>query len=341
MDFSLESMRDLSVIIATLNRHKYALRAAKFYHHCGIPVILCDGSDAKNDRLEKFSTTSEAVNYYHFPGDSWSERMQHAMAAVSTSYTLVSADDEFHLHQALATSVKLLDASPEASCAVGRSAKFNRYGKTIVMDHVYNYNSSVNAGNPVERASVLMRHYTPFPCYATWRTVILKKIISNISTCIWSSWRVNEIAHVMMGALMGKCLVHQSLQWLRSDENPPSLTPISQQIEFDAWFTNQKYNEEKLEFLKVITEAMHSDFFSDLDINSRLRISLYLSESYIFGQRHKKILQEVGLTPSKNFKPLSPSACTADQFVKANYPEVSLEDFILVRDLICSTDDLL
>ena len=253
----------ITVLTPTFNRHKFAIRAANYYRSIGVKAVFADGTLEINNGLRELHNRSKYINYNHSPGSSWSERMQENLEQITTKYVVISADDEFHLRSGLANSLEILNKDDSASCAVGRSAKFTYTINGVKLGNVYNYNRGYMGENPIERCANLMRNYSPFPCYAVWRTALLKQILTTLANTDWSSWRVDEVIHVAGAGLLGNCLVHDGLQWLRSDENPPSQTPSSKQREMHEWYNNKKLIREHIECCRVISNFMTGTFFND------------------------------------------------------------------------------
>ena len=324
-------LQNLSVIIPTFNRHSFALRAAKYYRSIGVKVIFADGTTEKNNKLDSLSKGSKYVKYMHFPDAPWSSRMLECIRAVDCKYVVISADDEFHLASGLIGSLNCLEKHQHASCAVGRSAKFTRTLNGLNLGSAYNYSNSYNNENPVKRTSDLLRSYSPFPCYSVWRKNLLGNIIDILSKTEWSSWRVDELIHVTCASLQGYCYVHNDLQWLRSDENPPSKTPTKKQIEISEWYSDTNLNQEHLQCFKIISSMMTDEFFKDYSEDQKINTANYFIESYLDGQKHHKVLVKAGIKPQKNF---AVPVTNGRSFIKQFFSMKALKDFELVETLV-------
>ena len=321
----------ISVITPTFNRHRFALRAANYYRAIGVKAIYADGTLEKNSALETVSTHSKYITYHHQPEQSWSERMQKNICSVDTKYVVISADDEFHLKSGLIASLELLEADINAACAVGRSAKFKCENGHVNLGQAYNYISGYSQKNPIERTAKLLHNYSPFPCYSVWRTNHLKAILEILSKTMWSSWRVDEIIHVAAAGLLGNCLVHEGLQWLRSDENPPSKTPKKKQIEMDEWYYEKNLENEHSAFCEILSKLMTGEFFVNYNDSEKKNVALYLLENYLLGQKFHRSLVLGQIKPQKTFKQASTNGF---KFIKNHYSTSAEIDFGLVNKVV-------
>tara|TARA_B100000674_G_scaffold62902_1_gene43587 strand:+ start:10612 stop:11610 length:999 start_codon:yes stop_codon:yes gene_type:complete len=321
----------LSVIVPTFNREKFSVRTANYYRFVGVKTVFGDGTTEHNDELASLGLNSKYITYHHGPGSSWSERMIKNLSSVDTEYVVISADDEFHLKTGLIKSVDMLDRDTSATCAVGRSAKFSYRTKEVKLENVYNYKNGCIGSNAIERCANLMRNYSPFPCYSVWRTNKLTQILTVLSKTDWSSWRVDEVIHVMGAGLLGNCLVHDELQWLRSDENPPSKTPTKKQIELNEWYKKPNLKNEHIHFCKVASEFMTDKFFTHYTDKDKILAAHYLLETFLFGQRHEGSLVKAKIRPQKTFE--QPSI-NGFEFIKKNYSDDALSDFSAINKII-------
>ena len=321
----------LSVIVPTLNRKKFALRTANYYRFVGVKVVIGDGTIECNEKLVSLHSGSKYITYHHGPGSSWSKRMKKILNSVGTEYVVISADDEFHLKTGLIRSVDMLDKDTSATCAVGRSAKFFYEKKEVRVGNAYNYKTGYLGSNPIERCANLVRNYSPFPCYSVWRTDKLSQILNVLSKTDWSSWRVDELIHVMGAGLLGNCLVHDELQWLRSYENPPSKTPTKKQIEIYEWYNKPNLKNEHLQFCKVASSLMTDKFFTHYTHNDKMLAAHYLLETFLFGVKHERNLVKSMIRPRKTF---GPPPMNGFDFIKNNYSEHALSDFSAINEFI-------
>ena len=281
----IDILEKISAVIPTFNRHRFALRAANYYRNIGVKTIIADGTLNQNSGLDKLSRSCENVTYYHLPGQSWSERMRKNMCSVDTKYVVISADDEFHLQSGLITSLELLEKDVNAACAVGRSAKFNYTNGNVSLGEAYNYIKSFSHENPIERTAQLLQNYSPFPCYSVWRADYLKSIFEILCKTEWSSWRVDEVIHVAGAGLLGNCLVHEELQWLRSNENPPSNTPAKKQIPFYEWYLEKSLKHEHANFCRILASFMTNQHFRTYSDSEKEKIGGYLLDKILSHRR--------------------------------------------------------
>ena len=112
----------LTIIIMSINRHRYLLRNLHYWSGKNVNVFALDGSTEpiKNKFLTKLSPT---IHYLHIP-EGISSRLYKATQLTTTEYTMLLGDDEFYIPSGLERCIKELEKEPSLSCCMGRCLQF-------------------------------------------------------------------------------------------------------------------------------------------------------------------------------------------------------------------------
>lgn len=122
-------MKNLAVIIPTMNRPHFLVRTIAWYEHIRVPVFIGDSS--AKAQFKSMFPFGEYSYYCHCPGLNEIQASDHAAQVMlkqsnikDTAYLAWAGDDDFLLPQALLRGVEILDEQPELSSVAGYATIF-------------------------------------------------------------------------------------------------------------------------------------------------------------------------------------------------------------------------
>ncbi len=183
----MSNLSDLTLIIPSYNRQRYALRCMAYWSGKGVKVHLIDGSP-KAIPASSFDELENNVTYHHDPRSVY-DRLKFGKDLVNTKYASLLSEDEFFLPSGIQASIDELDADPSLVACTGRTlgfhAKDGRVSGYLVYEIMQNY--AVLSEDPIERMVYHMSNYTPSTVYAINRTETWKSAISIMAEIDYST----------------------------------------------------------------------------------------------------------------------------------------------------------
>jgi len=271
------SLKDLTIVIPTFNRHEFLLRTVKYWSSTNCSIIVMDGGQfpLSENIIEKFNKN---ISYFH-SNDSFSERLYQASKLIKTKYVILSSDDEFFIPSTLSQCINNLDSDLSLSSCGGIPIGFNYQDKMILGYQMYSENplKSILSDNPLIRVSEHFSNYSPSSIYSVCRSEIWQsvfKIISS-STKEFSFLGQVEILFEILMKYFGKLRIIPHLLWLRSFENQsitdapdPSLSRNSPH--FHLWWNDNIYESKRVCILEFISKSLNLDYKEILHLEDSL-----------------------------------------------------------------------
>jgi len=230
----------LTVVVPSLDRQDYLLRQIRFWASSSADLIVIDGSTQPLDyRVRSAMEHHERMTYLHAQS-SLSERLAMAAERIETPYTVLGADDEFHLQTGLSASLDILGENPELVGCIGQCLWFGIVGRAhhLICGPSYpqHLGYSVRNPNPADRLMTAMSGYTPATCYGVLRTPTWQSTWGSLPD--WSAPTAMEHQHAMAVYLLGGFVATDHIQWLRSSENEMIVKPLwNSKTSFTEWWT--------------------------------------------------------------------------------------------------------
>jgi glycosyltransferase domain-containing protein len=226
----------LTLIIPTCGRQKYALRNMRYWSGKGATVLVMDGSDSPIPPEDMVGIESNVQ--YHHKISSIQERLKQASSYISTEYAMLCGDDEFQTHSGLIACTEFLENNEEYTSCCGRCIGFR-----VEKDRVELFPEKENhASHFVDQASIGDRvkyhigNYMVTTIYGVHRQESFKLCLSGISrscSCIY----VAETIFELISAVSGKSIVLPNATWLRSYENKPIQTELTdRKYRISSWY---------------------------------------------------------------------------------------------------------
>lgn len=170
----MELNKNATVIITTHNREKYLRRSLSYYLNFDLNLIVCDSSEKVFD----FSTYKHnGWKYIHSPGMPMADKIYRVLESVETGYTVICADDDFVLLNAINECINFLSLNKEYVCATGYITTFVKDGQIPYFKSGYTQllnEYKIPEENASDRLSHMLSNYFP-TFYAVHRTDSLKK----------------------------------------------------------------------------------------------------------------------------------------------------------------------
>jgi len=274
----VSSLENLTLIMPTFNRSKFAKRSMNFWANTNVNLIVLDGS--YNPLQKRFlESMPKSIQYLH-NNDSWIDRMVAGSKLSKTPYTMLISDDEFYLPTALGAFINELDTNKEIVSIIGIAVAFYPFANKIYYRRIYKAlkDASVYSDDPLDRVKYHMAPYRMTSLWGMVRTEIFKTNISVAKVCSSlpdpSSF---ELGFEIANSYQGKSKVLPLVSWLRSMENPPNWDP--KLIRTHIWWKSKSKNKD----LSLASKATELLLKSGQDFEKKLnRQILYIGiEQYV------------------------------------------------------------
>jgi glycosyltransferase domain-containing protein len=294
---SMKNLSDLTLIMPTYNRQKYALRQMKFWSDSPVKICVLDGTSTSIIEKE-LKDLGENVHYNHMKS-SYEERMRKSVDLINTEYSASLCDDEFFIPSALEKCIGYLKNNGDFIACMGRCMRLNNLNNKVAAKIQYENmkNYSITGNNGKDR---MLKHMSPYlhsTMYAVQRAEAWKKSMSIFpSNAIhFSCPYVMEILFELSTCYQGKSIVLDELMWLRSEENAPAHGE-SRRVKFQDWIQKKIYVEEVLLFYKKTMENIAKLYGSDETIADDFRAAI---ERYVNGKNEYEKSKKTDLTKIK------------------------------------------
>lgn len=261
----MTNLSDVTIIIPSYNRQRYAKRVMEYWSGRGPQVHLFDGS---NDALEEvyFDGLENNITYHHAPIPLL-ERFKLSGEVVNTKYTLMSGDDEFFIPSAIEACIRELEVDNSLVACIGRALAFKVSQENIVGESIYANmeNYEILNDDPMER---IIFHMSPYVCttfYAIVPTAVWKNALAGLVERPFPIKSIEELQFEIMFCLYGKSKVIPHLMWLRSFEQEPIISidppkdtdpPREPEFLFKDWWAHPEKKTEREEYLTFFSKLL-------------------------------------------------------------------------------------
>jgi len=256
-------LSDVTVIIPSYKRQAFILRQFVYWSASSAEVLVMDGSpEPLSEKCQEILNGFPKLCYLHSP-TSFCERLRLASQSIRTAYSIMLADDEFHLFEGLYAALSRLQTANATSAdtvgCIGQSLRFNFdvgiNGITIGQGYPHE-NFEVVGRNIKDRLNFAMDDYTPATSYALLTSSCWSETWGSLES--WSCPYATELQQALMTYICGKLVSVDKVYWMRSME----LEPVNIKGEFDRnvcfidWWTERRYRAEKNKFIKILTQFL-------------------------------------------------------------------------------------
>ncbi len=271
-------LNKLTLVIFTLNRHKFLKRTINYWSNFNIKLIVLDGSKIKfRDPCIK----SENIKYIHDKTGLYN-RLLSSVNYIDTEFIVLGSDDEFYLPSALVSCIDFLLKETTFSSCGGRAIGFyTDKDKIFGLKQYANLKDfQLNQSNASERVIKHFSNYVPAHFYSVIRFSKWKIICRNVFEKNYLFSGSHELQVEFLSVVAGKSRILPELMWLRNKEIPPIHNEEVIKIEKKDWWYDKKYEDEKLDFLKRMKNAS-DELINDQNIQIKEETIIKSFEAYL------------------------------------------------------------
>ena len=168
-------LENLTVVIPSMGRPDFLLRASRYWRGVGCRTIIVDGSPTVNNALSATRADRWRLDeYYWLPEGTFSERIKEGVSRVETEYVALCADDDFLLPAALESCLEVLAKDPRVITATPYRAWFGPNEMSeLALQFQDEYEEAVHP-NAADRLLRLGGAYSDAYMYGVSRTAALR-----------------------------------------------------------------------------------------------------------------------------------------------------------------------
>ena len=279
----MTTLSRLTLVMPTLNRQKYALRAIRFWSNTDAQLIVIDGTpdpldaDIVKEFPRNITYISDSAN--------WTSRMKVGSERSTTEFSALISDDEFFLPSSLIKLIEGLDDRQYAVSAIGHVLRFYPYKRSVLYQYSYPEfkSASILEKNPMLRVKKHMYPYRVTSLYAVIRTECFRKNIAVADICSrFPNSASFEAGFEIANAYQGEIIVLPIVSWLRSNENPPLWN--TKTVSIYDWWRKERNSEYFFDAAMSVQEVLGSGL--NLNHTNRFQTILYAGfEAYSLNQQ--------------------------------------------------------
>ena len=288
----------LTLVMPTYNRHKYALRAIRFWSNTDVQLIVIDGTPEPLS-AEIVKEFPDNITYIS-DSSSWTNRMKIGAERSSTEFSALISDDEFFLPSSLIELIQVLDDQQSVVSAIGHVLRFRPYKKSVLYQYSYPEfkTASIFDKEPALRVQKHLHPYRVVSLYAVIRTDCFRKNIAVADICSrFPNSASFEVGFEIANAYQGEIIVLPVISWLRSNENPPLWN--SKTVSIYDWWSKEKNSNSFFDAALSVQKILGSEI--NLELNDRSGTILHNGfEAYSFNQ--SKVTPSLKSQATRNLK---------------------------------------
>jgi glycosyltransferase domain-containing protein len=255
-------VHDLTVVIMTYNRSRYARRSIAFHERQNQQALVIDGSDYSALSVQEQSEL-QSVRYFHVR-EPFHKRLAMAGSLIETPFVILQGDDDFLLKSGLESCCNVLRHCPEASSVCGiplfqrrlDNGKWHVFPWTSGTPPLDWDNASIFDSRPIDR---LKRHFTPYcptSMYGVMRKSAFAQITSSASRLAIPNIYREEYLFESVLAIVGSIHVLPVVTWLKSNENV-SITERETDVGFFEFLARATSDGAISEFVNLVFDTVH------------------------------------------------------------------------------------
>ena len=155
----------ITVLILTHERPLYLERILEYYREYSLKILVADSSLISG--AEKIN--DPAVEYHHYSGKTHGQKLAASLQCIQSKYTVMCADDDFTLPDAMITCIEYLEKNKDFAVAQGYSINYKKqekYSGNPELGAIYPNQKvhEIKMGPPLERVAALFAHYRTVFC---------------------------------------------------------------------------------------------------------------------------------------------------------------------------------
>jgi glycosyltransferase domain-containing protein len=167
------NFKNLTIIIPPHNRHDYLDRILEYLAGYEFDIIISDSSEKQYIFKKDYSQ----VRYYHYPNQSFSQKIDQTLQFVNTKYCMLMAEDDFYVPETIHSCISFLESNEAYSSCQGWYTRFSGGKKKsifIKLMYLNIFNRDIKSNDALERIRLLLRSYIQL-FYSVHKTDNLKQ----------------------------------------------------------------------------------------------------------------------------------------------------------------------
>ncbi len=288
---------NVTLLIATRNRHPYLTRILDYYSDSGLPILVGDSSSCEFPKKEDY----EGITYLFFKDYIYYKKVAEV---VHTKYVVMCADDDFIVPSAIQHGVAFLETHSDYSSVQGRAVYFVQQPPHILVGPLYRYawNIDINGDQVIDRIiqqfSLYMNQF-----YSIHRTENLKKSFEIAQEIQLKSMNVIELLIAFVAIIYGKHRVLPIFYHAR-ERLPGSVGSTA--LSMKTFRTNPAYQAEFTAFVDRLTELLASTSkLNKKEAQAQVLSGLDAYTNLWLSQNHTPTRLVSNLRRIKNYLPVS------------------------------------
>ena len=197
------SLENVTILILTHERQDYLERALEYYTGYSLKIVVADSSSMPFKMIPNYSS----VEYLHFQGKTHGQKLSEVLTLIGTRYTVMCADDDFTIPDAIETCIEFLEKNTTYAVAQGNSVSYKKeteYPGGPVLNVMYpgQYSFVINQDTPFDRIAGLFHNYRTIFC-AVHHTQYLRLAYGGINDRFTNLF-LNEYLSAIIPLIAGK-----------------------------------------------------------------------------------------------------------------------------------------
>jgi len=222
MTVSINWREQITVIIPTYNRARFAQRAQAYYKQNRIFHVIVDAGNRADPYLQ---SRANGVSSYLYGESNIFQRLIRALTIAKTKYVVSACDDEFMLADGLQAAVSFLDKNKEYVACGGQCVGFEyrQDGKiSWLLPYPERRPLEVQRDEAIERALDHCDDYKLLYTYSVTHKKDLLEVMSFLGENELPIYGSAEMLLELLLCLRGKSIILDNVVWIRSfGENTP------------------------------------------------------------------------------------------------------------------------
>jgi len=317
-----QDLESLTIVILSRERQQVLLKTMDYWHKCGVKTLVLDNS---SEPILETSIPSSS-NYIYCKGVSFPERAARAANFLSSTFAILSSDDEQYLPSALKEMISEMNSDPNIASIGGLAIGVDKYGPRVTGSRAYfsmrNY-ENVNTNNSTRMKFHFSNEYDRNRIAALYRLFYSKelcKILKIFGECTnISTPYIYEVTAEIVATALGGTKYLDTIYWIRNWRIPPiQKNDWNRRLLFFQWWDSSEFEQEKQYWIELLLLSIAEDL-------NRSELVNFINHFALVGRNSNSSLQ-TSITKILRF-PNSLKYCLRKIFKSSSLPK-RIEDVI-------------